>query len=726
MFTLLNSIALFGLGLLAIPIIVHLFKPRKVRQMPFSSLRWMRASRHHMSRRIRWHQVLLFLIRAAFLVLVVLVLARPALSPGGGTQPAERFIVLDVSRSMGYKQAGRPTPIELGKRAVRQLIEHSSASDRTAVVLSGAEPVVIGPLTANAERYVPRLNAVRAGACSTDLTATLRAIRPMLSTARPGAAAEIVFVTDSQQQKWSQAGIAGFLRGLKIPVRAKTINVRQEDSRNAWIADARAVTPADGSGTTVRVRLACDGDRPDDRTVFLSNLPGQQELSEPVTIQPGRLAEAEFKLPAKYDVAGKVGLVRLEPTDGLPDYDTWWVNFSEPSAARVLVVEPKPTHEDLAAGLHLRAAMETLSSAMDESISIVRRTPEDVSEADVSAAGVIFLADVPRLPDPIVRAVTGRVKSGGGLGVFLGPTVDAAFYNDKLSGLLAARLKGTVNANAARGRLARLTGLRRDAPLFGGPDGPGGDTSEIGLMAWHDMEISDGEVIAAIDNGPPAIAERRVGAGTVVVFNTTANDQWSNLARWANFVPLVDRLLAELGGRPRPGGFEAGRPVDLMLPGAVAGGDEGSQVVVVGPDGRKMNVAAVRVHGVPALHMDAADQPGIYRVDYSAAGKRRTVTFTVQVSRNDSRLTVANADTLRAWWAPAEFQVVQPDPTTGALSLRGGWIDLAPWLMGLACLMLLAEMFLVHWLCPAVNPTVVSSVVARHGLLAGDDARVRE
>ena len=67
MFTLLAPIALAAFALLAIPIIIHLLKPKRVRTMPFSSLRWLRSSQHKMSRRIQWHQVLLFILRAVFL-----------------------------------------------------------------------------------------------------------------------------------------------------------------------------------------------------------------------------------------------------------------------------------------------------------------------------------------------------------------------------------------------------------------------------------------------------------------------------------------------------------------------------------------------------------------------------------------------------------------------------------------------------------------------------------
>src|SRR5438552_8606061 len=103
MFTLLAPSALIGLSLLAIPIIVHLFKPRKVRRTPFSSLRWLHLSQQKLARRIQWHQLLLFLLRAAFLALLALAAAKPLYSRPGAAGPIERFVVLDTSRSMRYR-----------------------------------------------------------------------------------------------------------------------------------------------------------------------------------------------------------------------------------------------------------------------------------------------------------------------------------------------------------------------------------------------------------------------------------------------------------------------------------------------------------------------------------------------------------------------------------------------------------------------------------------------
>ena len=185
MFTLLAPFALAAAALLAIPIIIHLLKPKRVRTMPFSSLRWLRTSQHKLSRRIQWHQVLLFLLRAAFLLLLVFALAKPIFSTSGRRHFTERFIVLDVSRSMNYEQPGKDSPFVQAKKIARALLAQGLPGDRATVLLTANKTVALGPLAEDPTRYVARLEAARTGLGDTDLSSALAVLRPMLATPRP-------------------------------------------------------------------------------------------------------------------------------------------------------------------------------------------------------------------------------------------------------------------------------------------------------------------------------------------------------------------------------------------------------------------------------------------------------------------------------------------------------------------------------------------------------------
>src|SRR5262249_8364687 len=152
---------------------------------------------------------------------------------------AERFIILDVSRSMSYKTTDRPSPMELGKQAAADLVTQAGGDDHTAVLLTGSTTQVLMPLSRDAEAALSALRTVQAGSSETDLTSALGSIGPLLAHRRPDAEIELYVISDNQQQSWSQGAIASFLKELPVPPRVHVIDVGVGSPQNGWIADVR-------------------------------------------------------------------------------------------------------------------------------------------------------------------------------------------------------------------------------------------------------------------------------------------------------------------------------------------------------------------------------------------------------------------------------------------------------------------------------------------------------
>lgn len=717
--------ALFGLALLIVPILLHLFKPRKVRVMPFSSLRWLRASQHRLSRRFRWHQIILFLLRVAFIILLVLALGRPIFSASRGLGRAERFIILDVSRSMQYENPDGSRPIETARMLAKKLLLSSLAGDRSTVLLAGSSVETLGPLLDDPTGYAAHLRAVRAGAGEGDITSALQFIPSMLTPRRAGTVVELFFITDNLARSWTQSGIARFLREVDPPVRVHVVNVGSDHPRNAWIAGAEFIHSDRPLQRLIRVRVAAIGDDEQIRTVRLAHIAGMPELIRKVMLKSGSPVQVEFEIPAALDLKGQVAQLNLEPRDALDSDDWYWLNLDWHGFSRVLVIELESTQiPELQSGFHLRTALKALAYTDPGSLQFVCRLDTAVKPEDLAEADVIMMVDVPALADDRLAQLEDRVRAGAGLVIFLGPSIRNDFYGSKFfnpvrasSSLLPVRIGELIDLQKRSGDLAVFGDLQWNHPLLAPLYDPTfSDLPQVRFRSYYLLapieSRSDVRIIATIQGQTAAILESSTGSGKVLLFNTTANDAWSDLPRRKCFVPLLDRVLQHLTGRLWRGMFEVGDAVNLPLRDALTN----SVVTVTTPSGQSLRPEIRMIAGRAVMQLPAVQEAGVYEVAYPTGSVTERFPFIVQTGRRDSALLPADKGILQRWWKSAAFEVTVPDLVGRHSSVTENRIALDPLLMVLALLVFLAEMLLVHKYCPKAHPRVVSdSVVAREG-----------
>lgn len=714
--TLLAPWALAAGALLAVPILIHLFKPRRVRQTPFSSLRWLHLTPQKLSRRIQWHQVLLFLLRAGFIVLLVLALAKPTLTAEGEPASRERFIVVDVSHSMNYRAADQATPIERAREVAADLVGRHRARDHTAILLAGAQTNVLTPLSQEPKNYLPRLKKVQAGLTGTDLGSALPIIRGMLRRPRPGAAVEIWFVTDNRQHAWRQGALAEFLEDLSTPVTVRVVDVGMSVTQNAWITRARLLELGRPARRVLRVELNCDGGE-QKRTLHIDAGAGMPARSQEITLSPDVPTSVDFPVPASAELQTGVLRFHLEPSDALPGDDEFLLNLDTQSAARVLLVEGPATAADPhPSGLRIRTALEALADTSGQPLRLSSVAAATAKPADFRGADVIFLADVPEMSDEALTALEDRVRGGAGVAVILGSAGKPGWINERLykplrpsEGLLPAPVRP---ANRGEDVRAPLTSVQWSHPLLAGLDDPKfGDLGTVRSRQWYEFTAPLDEqstVPARIDEEAPAIIDRTLGTGRVVVLNTGAGDRWSNLPSRNIYIPFIDRLLSHLAGAGLRRNFTVGEIVTLPL----SGWNQSEAVKAVTPSGNQLKPMIRGAGEGRGLLTFDAEEAGVFKVERGDASMQ----VVVQASRDDSVLTPMNATLLKQWWSPADCAVIKGADFEHDRSAADGPPELWPWVLLAGGLVLLAEMFLVHYLCPRASPKLVQNLVAPRNL----------
>jgi len=148
----LNPLFLLGLGIVAVPVIVHLVQSYRGERFRFPSLMFLESIRFHSIRRSKIRDVLLFLMRASAFVLLVLAFARPIVGRGGGeivpvAGARDVVILLDGSYSMAYGDRWSRAVSE-----VRDVINRLGRGDRAALILFSEGAELVAPSTGDRNR----------------------------------------------------------------------------------------------------------------------------------------------------------------------------------------------------------------------------------------------------------------------------------------------------------------------------------------------------------------------------------------------------------------------------------------------------------------------------------------------------------------------------------------------------------------------------------------------
>src|ERR1700758_1107114 len=90
--------ALLGLAGAAIPVVLHFFFRSRYRTVPWAAMEFLLTSIEQTSRRLKFQELLLLILRCALLLILALALARPVLSlfaAGGGRDAVDAVFVID-------------------------------------------------------------------------------------------------------------------------------------------------------------------------------------------------------------------------------------------------------------------------------------------------------------------------------------------------------------------------------------------------------------------------------------------------------------------------------------------------------------------------------------------------------------------------------------------------------------------------------------------------------
>ena len=152
------------------------------------------------------------------------------------------------------------------------------------------------------------------------------------------------------------------------------------------------------------------------------------------------------------------------------------------------------------------------------------------------------------------------------------------------------------------------------------------------------QQSADLRVLAEWEGGIPALIEREVGRGRVLVWTSTFDLGWGNAPIQSAFMPLIQRMISVLGGGAAGNSermeVEVGSQAQLVLPEGLWG--SGTEPVMMGPSGSPV---AFQVEGTqrPILRF-FPKLPGAYALQIEGAPPMAWIAANSPLKESDVRV----------------------------------------------------------------------------------------
>jgi hypothetical protein len=745
---------LWGTLAASIPIILHFFYRSRYRNVPWAAMKFLLSSIEQTSRRLRFQELLLLILRVCLLALLALALARPTFRAEGrsGTGDAvDAVFLIDTSMSMDarsgvapltkdtyanslrtFSKEGSVTCVDRAKAAALSVLASLPPHSTVRVITVGERASVAGPDIPShldqAKSLIENLNTTSLG---TDfLPAVREGTRLLLAGSAPNK--ELYLFSDMQRRGWQTqtAALSAAFEELRPKARIHLVHCNpstgsnlslvaltpQSTLRSGERADFAALVRNTGKAIVRNVNV----------TLEIAGSKNSKDTQVLVEIAPGETKAVV--LSVLLEKSGRTVLSASLKGDDLPGDNRLDQVIQVADRIGILVVDgsPSPSDPKKWASFYLQHALNPLG---EDSMPLTILGVDRVSPRDLGGKELCILANVRLdsgikgdgagvgLGDEFVRALATFVQQGRGLVVFAGDKVEPDAYNR----ILFEQLRLLPY------RIAKVDKTTEDKPWFldrGSADiapynrfrneqvyeaidkvevrkalaldVPKEKTSPEGLEL-----AAESRVLLRYNNGGAAVAaRRRTGQGEVVLFTTSMND--STWSYWFTspvaFVPFVQVTLNHLLDA-KPGQFNriAGESIAWPIPREEAG--EAFDVIV--PSGERLRQGApTGAEGRYLLEIGELAHAGIYHVVRSGTEPtNETPVFAVTPDLRETEdletLAPAAIDG-QLGFSPVHLMAAEDGSVfSGAERLDHEW---TMWLLTLLLILVVCEMLLA-WHC---------------------------
>ena len=631
-----------GLLALGVPVFVHLLQKHVTIPRPVSSLMFFERGTQSSTRHRRLRYLLLFTLRFALLLLVVLAFADPFIRrPAADANGRLLLIVLDNSFSM---RAG--TRFADAKQQARALLAAKSHSQKAQVMALGGQVEVLTQQIADEAQLRSALEGIQPGDGHANFGELGRSIRALGETER--GPIDLHLFSDMQR-----TAMPGNFADMVVPANVTLVlhAVTKGAAPPNWTVESvnapvQLADPKDPKRSRVQGVVAGFGTPEAEKTVsFVVN--GKPIATRKVNVPANGLAPVEF---APLDVGYGFNRceLRIERGDGFPADDTSVFVIRRSDPERVLFIH---SQGDTRSSLYFGAA---LGAAAQASFVLQSVTAEQTTDLDPSKYAFVVLSDAMALPSIFEHALEQYVSKGGSVLITLGASAGHRGHiplwgSDVQDAHDYARTGGTGTVGQVDFTYPALEQAQ--------PGRDNGGWAETKFLYAAIVNPGQARVAARLSDGTPLLMDKQMGEGHVVLFASGLENLTNDLPLHPVFVAFVDKAAQYLSGNERLNGSRlVGSFVQLRSATEPVG--EVANVEVIDPEGhRPLSLSEART--VQTFQLQRA---GFYQIRFSNG---RDAVIGVNPDRRESDLEPIAPDVQQLWSGSKGEASIQTSAATG-------------------------------------------------------------
>ena len=623
---------LAGMAAVGLPVWLHLLRKHKSQPLPFSSLMFFEQHTQSSIKHRRLRYLLLFALRTALILLLVLAFAHPYIEQRVlPMQRSNEVTVIAIDNSLSMRAGGR---LDEAKRQAKALIGGLRPGERAQVLGFGSRVQVTSEVTDDHATLTNGVNAIEASDARTSYAELARSLRSIAQSIK--LPLHVHLYSDMQQ-----SGMPTNFNDLRLNADVRLEPHPLLSKPDANFAVENVVAPQrvyDGKKTRVLVTVAGFHNGKSTHNVTLS-LNGRSVETKPVEVPEDARATVEF-LSLDVPYGRNKGEVKIDSGDNLPADDTFFFSVERLDPRHALYVHEADNARGL---LYFKAALEASGQSAFE---IDSATVEQTTNLNPQKYAFVVLSDVGALPGGFENELRGYVRGGGSVLVALGHMAAVSskvpVSDDHVEGAHYAGREGAMYQTVAWQDTAHPVILKDDR--------------------WDDVKFyqaikvapGNARVVARLTDQTPLLLDQSVGSGHIVLFTSTFDNVANDFPLHASFVPFIDRTARYLGhldaGAPSVlvGSFEELRDAK----------ETGSAVDVVDPRGDRVFSLAEATKAQNIQFTEA----GFYDI---RRPNGRNELVAVNADRHESDLVPATQETLTLWQNTASGGSGNQEGTTG-------------------------------------------------------------